>query len=84
VVQYGYAHAFNRARQRLTGQLPGNVRHSIGEAELARDLERSGLTERARFWVLRGISSSVVLLLTKSSREEPRPGPDARPGMVKS
>jgi SAM-dependent methyltransferase len=65
VVQYGYVHPFNRARERLTGQLPGNVRYSVAEAELQMDLERSGLTERARFWVLRGFSSSVVLRLTK-------------------
>ncbi len=65
VVQYGRLQAFNRARARITGEPPGNVRFSVTEAELRMDLERSGLTERARFWALRGLSTSVVLLLTK-------------------
>ena len=65
VVQYGRLHAFNRARARMTGQPPGNVRHTIEEAELRVDLERAGLKERARFWALRGFSTSVVLLLDR-------------------
>jgi SAM-dependent methyltransferase len=65
VVQYGRLHAFNRARAQMTGRPPGNVRHPVAETELRTDLERSGLTERARFWALRGVSSSVVLLLHK-------------------
>jgi hypothetical protein len=65
VVQYGFLHPFNQARERLTGHVPGNVRHCIREPELQSDLERSGLTERARFWALRGLSTSVVLVLTR-------------------
>jgi len=65
VVQYGRLHAFNRARARMTGQPPGNVRYTVTEAELRMDLERAGLKERARFWALRGFSTSVVLLLAR-------------------
>jgi SAM-dependent methyltransferase len=66
VVQYGYIHPFNRVRERMTGQVPGNVRYSVGEAELQQDLARGGLAERARFWALRRFSSSVVLVLDKT------------------
>jgi len=72
VVQYGRVDAFNRARARVSGQPPGRVRYPVAEAALQMDLERSGLTERARFWALRGFSSSVILLLTK--RASARPG----------
>lgn len=65
VVQYGRVQALDRVRTALTGRPPGNVRYSVTEAELRMDLERSGLTERARFWALRGLSSSVLLLLTR-------------------
>ena len=65
VVQYGFVHPFNQAREQLTGQVPGNVRHCIGEPELQSDLVRSGLVERARFWALRGLSTSVILVLTR-------------------
>ena len=65
IVQYGRLQAFNRARARITGQPPGNVRHTVAEAEVRMDLERAGLTERARFWALRGFSSSVVLVLVR-------------------
>ena len=65
VVQYGFVHPFNQARERLTGHVPGNVRYCVREPELQSDLERSGLIERARFWALRGLSTSVVLVLTR-------------------
>jgi ubiquinone/menaquinone biosynthesis C-methylase UbiE len=65
VVQYVCLDAFTRLRARVTGRPAGNVRYPISAAEMRADLERSGLTERARFWVLRGFSGSVVLLLTK-------------------
>lgn len=65
VVQYGYVGAFLRARQRMTGRMPGHVRFPVSAAELRMDLERSGLRERARFWILRPFSSSLVLRLTR-------------------
>ena len=49
----------------LTGRPAGGVRYPVVERELRGDLQRSGLTELARFWVLRPFSSSVILLLAK-------------------
>jgi SAM-dependent methyltransferase len=65
VAQYGCPGALLRSVSRLTGRVPGGVLHPISTLEMRRDFERSGLTERARFWVLRPFSSSVVVLLTK-------------------
>ena len=65
VIQYGVVGALLRLGARLTGRQPGAVRYPVGEAELRRDLERSGLRELARYWVLRPFSSSVILVLTK-------------------
>lgn len=64
VVQYGRAQPINRARARITGHPPGNVRYPLSEKEMQMDLDRSELTEHDRFWVLRGFSSSVVLQLS--------------------
>lgn len=64
VVQYGCLGAFLRVKARMSGRPPGNVRYPVAEAEMRRDFERSGLTERARFWILRGLSSSLIVLLT--------------------
>jgi SAM-dependent methyltransferase len=64
VVQYGCLHGFNRARARMTGHPAGHVRYPVLESEMRQDFERSGLTERARFWVLRGVSTSVVVVLS--------------------
>lgn len=64
VVQYGRAQPVNRVRARITGHAPGNVRYAVSETEMQTDLDRSGLGERDRFWVLRGFSSSVVLRLS--------------------
>jgi SAM-dependent methyltransferase len=68
VIQYGVVGAFLRLHAWLTGQPPGGVRYPVAERELRRDLERSGLRERARYWVLRPFSSSVILVLTKDGR----------------
>jgi ubiquinone/menaquinone biosynthesis C-methylase UbiE len=65
VLQYGRLDAFQRIKTRLTGRQVGNVRNPVVEAELRTDLQRAGLKEVARFWVLRPFSSSVVLLLSK-------------------
>jgi SAM-dependent methyltransferase len=65
VVQYGVVGAFLRLQTRLTGRQAGGVRYPVAEAELRQDLQRSGLRERARFWALRPMSSSVILRLEK-------------------
>jgi SAM-dependent methyltransferase len=65
VVQYGCLHGLNQARARITGNPAGNVRYPVSDAEMRRDFESSGLKEHARFWVLRGLSSSVVVVLTR-------------------
>jgi len=65
IVQYGRVGALLRAKSRLTGRPAGNVRYPVVEAELRSDQERAGLTEVARFWVLRPVSSSVVVVLSK-------------------
>jgi len=67
LVQYGRVDAFQRIKTWLTGRPAGNVRYSVVEAELRADQQRAGLNELARFWVLRPLSSSVVLLLSKRS-----------------
>jgi SAM-dependent methyltransferase len=68
VVQYGRPGTFLWVKARLTGRMPGNVQYPLSEEEMRIDLARSGLTERARFWILRPFSSSVVVLLTQSPR----------------
>lgn len=68
VIQYGVVGAFLRVGAWLTGQKPGGVRYPVAEPELRRDLERSGLRELGRYWVLRPFSSSVILVLTKDGR----------------
>jgi SAM-dependent methyltransferase len=65
VIQYGCVGTFLRLKSWFTGQKPGGVSYPVVEGELRRDLQRSGLTELARFWVLRPVSSSVILLVTK-------------------
>jgi SAM-dependent methyltransferase len=65
VVQYVCTGAFLRAQSYLTGRPPGGVRYPVTQLEMRSDYERSGLTERARSWILRGLSSSVIVVLTK-------------------
>jgi len=65
VVQYGCLGVFLRVKTWITNRKAGNVQYPLIETEICADLERSGLRESARFWVLRPFSSSVVLLLTK-------------------
>jgi ubiquinone/menaquinone biosynthesis C-methylase UbiE len=66
VVQYGCVDAFQRLGTRMTGRPPGLSRFPVSAEELNSDLEASGLIERARFWILRGISSSVIVRLAKA------------------
>jgi ubiquinone/menaquinone biosynthesis C-methylase UbiE len=65
VVQYGCLSTFVRVKARMSGRPAGNVRYPVAEAEMRTDFKRSGLTERARFWSLRGLSSSLIVLLTE-------------------
>jgi SAM-dependent methyltransferase len=65
VVQYGCVGTLLHVREQVTGRPAGNVRYPVTEAEMRLDFERSGLRERSRFWILRGLSSSVVLTLTR-------------------
>jgi ubiquinone/menaquinone biosynthesis C-methylase UbiE len=64
LVQHACIQPFTRAAARISGRPPANVRYAVSEPEMRMDLERAELTERARFWVLRGFSSSVVQLLS--------------------
>ena len=73
VVQYGCVGAFQRLKSRVTGRPAGSVRYPVVEAELHQDLERCGLQERARFWVMRPVTGSVILSLTKERRRGPGP-----------
>jgi ubiquinone/menaquinone biosynthesis C-methylase UbiE len=66
VVQYVCADAFQRVSARMTGRPPGLAQYPVSRAEMRADFERSGLTERATFWILRGVSSSLIVVLTKS------------------
>ena len=65
VVQYGWVGAVLRLKTWFTGQKAGRVRYPVVEAELHGDLQQSGLAELARFWVLRPVSSRVILVLAK-------------------
>jgi SAM-dependent methyltransferase len=64
VVQYGCLGGLLHVKEQMTGRPAGNVRYPVTEAEMRLDFERSGLVERARFWILRGLSSSLVVTLT--------------------
>jgi SAM-dependent methyltransferase len=64
IVQYGCAGALLRVHARMTGRMVGDVKFAVSTGEMADDLARTGLRERARFWALRPVSSSVILRLT--------------------
>jgi len=64
VVQYGCVDVFQRMSAHLTGVPPGQVRCPVSEKEMQVDLARSGLTVLAQSWVMRGLSSSVIVVLT--------------------
>jgi ubiquinone/menaquinone biosynthesis C-methylase UbiE len=66
LVQYGCVDMFQRLSARLTGVPPGQVRCPVSETEMQMDLVRSGLRPLAQSWVMRGLSSSVILVLTTS------------------
>jgi ubiquinone/menaquinone biosynthesis C-methylase UbiE len=64
VVQYGCVDVFQRLGARITGVPPGQVRCPVSEAEMQLDLMRSGLRPLSQSWVMRGLSSSVIVVLT--------------------
>jgi ubiquinone/menaquinone biosynthesis C-methylase UbiE len=66
VVQYGCVDLFQRVSARLTGIPPGQVRCPVSEQEMRVDLKRSGLRALSQSWVMRGLSSSVIVVLTKT------------------
>jgi ubiquinone/menaquinone biosynthesis C-methylase UbiE len=66
VLQYGCLDGLRRPDVVLCGRQAGQVRFPISVAEMRRDFTRGRLTERAMFWILRGWSSSVVVLVSKA------------------
>jgi ubiquinone/menaquinone biosynthesis C-methylase UbiE len=64
VVQYGCVDVFQRLSARITGVPPGQVRCPVSEQEMQMDLLRSGLRPLAQSWVMRGLSSSLIVVLT--------------------
>jgi ubiquinone/menaquinone biosynthesis C-methylase UbiE len=66
VVQYGCVDLFQRVSARLTGVPPGQVRCPVSEQEMRVDLARSGLRALSQSWVMSGLSSSVIVVLTKT------------------
>jgi ubiquinone/menaquinone biosynthesis C-methylase UbiE len=65
VIQYVCTGALLRVKSYVTGRPTGGVRYPVSQTEMRMDFEESGLTERARFWILRGLSSSVIVVLTR-------------------
>jgi ubiquinone/menaquinone biosynthesis C-methylase UbiE len=66
VVQYGCVDLFQRVSERLTGVPPGQVRCPVSEKEMRADLARGGLRVLSQSWVMRGLSSSVIVVLAKT------------------
>lgn len=64
LVQHACVQPFTRAVARISGRPPADVQYAVSEPQMQMDLERAELRERARFWVLRGFSSSIVQLLS--------------------
>lgn len=71
IVQYGCVDLFQRWMARVTGVPPGGVRTPVSEAEMQSDFACSGLLARRRSWVLRGVSSSVIVELTRKRAQAP-------------
>jgi ubiquinone/menaquinone biosynthesis C-methylase UbiE len=64
MVQYGCVDVFQRVSARITGVPPGQVRCPVSEQEMQTDLARSGLTALSQSWVMRGLSSSLIVVVT--------------------
>jgi len=67
VVQYGCVDLFQRVTASLTGVPPGQVRCPVSENEMRADFARSGLRVLSQSWVMRGLSSSVIVVLATRS-----------------
>jgi ubiquinone/menaquinone biosynthesis C-methylase UbiE len=65
ILQYGCVDTCQRLIARVTGVPPGGVRRPVLETEMLSDLARSGLEADARFWVMRGVSSSVIVVVDR-------------------
>ena len=68
VVQYGCVDAFQRLGARIARRQPGQVRFPVSEPEMFDDLRRSGLKLIARFWAMRGLSSSLIVRLSRTDQ----------------
>lgn len=63
VAQFGCVDACQRLAARIRCVPPGQVRFPISLEEMNADVRRSGLRTTSVSWVLRGVSSSVVVVL---------------------
>jgi SAM-dependent methyltransferase len=68
IVQYGCVGAFLRLAGKVLRRPAGGVRYPVIPAQIDRDLRMSALRERARFWALRPVSSSLILALAPQKR----------------
>ena len=64
IIQYGCVDACQRLIAQVRGLPPGKVRRPVLESEMKSDLACAGLLTRRRSWVLRGLSSSVIVVAT--------------------
>ena len=71
IIQYGCVDACQRLIARVRGLPPGKVRRPVPESEMESDLSSAGLVTRTRSWVLRGVSSSVIVLATRKAAHTP-------------
>jgi SAM-dependent methyltransferase len=71
IIQYGCVDAFQRVIARVTGLPPGRVRRPVPECEMNSDLSCAGLLARTRSWVLRGVSSSVIVVAARKAARTP-------------
>ena len=64
IAQFGCLDMFQRFTASVRGVPAGQVRYPVSMAEMKSDLTRSGLKATSVSWVLRGVSSSVIVILT--------------------
>ena len=67
ILQYGCVDACQRVIERVRGLPAGKVRRPVPEYEMNSDLACAGLLIRTRSWVLRGVSSSVIVVATREA-----------------
>jgi len=71
IIQYGCVDACQRVIERVRGLPAGKVRRPVPEYEMNSDLACAGLLIRTRTWVLRGVSSSVIVVATGKAAQTP-------------